>query len=187
MHTKRILTVSIILLVATSITHAETLTSPSHTLTNPRIVISGGSATSLNYSLSYVTIGSTTGGFARSNTYSLDVTGRELEKQFPPDIIPPTIAIDSVSPADGTLAYKENRLLISCRAADNIPWPLRYRFLLNNEILAEWTTTAFYDWNTIERATGLYSIQVEVKDSSGNTQASETNEVYLIHEPPGLP
>ena len=101
MHKITLLIVIIAILVVSSLTYAQTCTSPNYSILNPRIVISGGKASSLSYCLSFVTVGSVLGGVATSAGYSLDITQANLETLMPPpppDTTPPVIT--SLTPLD---------------------------------------------------------------------------------------
>lgn len=91
MQIKRILILSIIIPISTSIAFAFTYTSPNYTLSHTNVVVSSGKATSSNYSLKNVKIGEIFSGKAKSANYSLDATRMvktvaELSVSVSPDV-----------------------------------------------------------------------------------------------------
>ena len=68
---KRIFIAFVLILAFTLIASAGPYTSTSYILVNPKIVISGGNATSLSYSLRNVQMGNSVGGIAESSSYRL--------------------------------------------------------------------------------------------------------------------
>jgi len=87
MHIKKIFIISIVILISSTIVFARTYTSPNYSLVNPRIVVSGGNADSLNYHLENVELGNLSGGHSSSAHYSLNTF--VIDEETPPN--PPTI------------------------------------------------------------------------------------------------
>ena len=189
MYIKRAFLTSIIILLYTSITHAQPLTSPGYTLVSPRIVVSGGSARSDNYTLNFASIGNTLGGIAGSLNYSLNTNPASMDRlsqDSASDTTPP--AIVRLEPGDGTLKELNNHFTVTCFAEDDsaLLYPLYYRFSINGNLSQDWISESAYNWNTQGLSCGIYPVTVEVKDIGGN-QTSETAEMFLIHKPPRLP
>jgi len=185
MRTKLYITL-LILLLAAQTTYAQPLASPSYSLMNPRIAISGSSATSSNYSLNRVSIGNILGGKAESSNYTLDVTKASLEALEPlpePDTIPPSIT--SVTPLDGVIKELTDTVSVTCVAEDDNS-PLQYRFSANGAVSQDWNIDSTFNWDTATLSSGVYPVLVEVKDI-GENEVSETIEVYLIRKPVDLP
>ncbi|MCK5306422.1 MAG: hypothetical protein KAJ66_04745 [Candidatus Omnitrophica bacterium] len=86
MRLRRTFIIAVSLLISTSSAFAQTHTSTNYTLTNPRIVLSGGKAASTNYSLTNVEVGSLTSGKAESPNYTLEAypLNRRYDDSTPP-------------------------------------------------------------------------------------------------------
>ncbi len=84
MKTNKIFLLLIALLFSASIAFAFTHQSAYYTLMNPRIVTSGGSASSINFKLEYVGVGRVGGGKAASPSYTLDASA--IDRRIPPDL-----------------------------------------------------------------------------------------------------
>jgi len=83
MKTNKIFIVLIAILFSTSMAVAFTHQSAYYTLMNPRIVTSGGSASSINFKLENVGVGRITSGKAASPSYTLDASA--IDRRIPPD------------------------------------------------------------------------------------------------------
>ena len=92
MKTNKIFLLLIALLFSASIAFAFTHQSAYYTLMNPRIVTSGGSASSINFKLEYVGVGRVGGGKAASPSYTLDASA--IDRRIPPDtpLVDPVIS-----------------------------------------------------------------------------------------------
>lgn len=90
MQIKRILIISLVILISTTTVFALRYTSPNYTLSHPRIAVSAGKSSSLNYTLNKVKIGRMLSGRAESTNYSLDA--RDIDKRIIPSAPnPPTL------------------------------------------------------------------------------------------------
>ena len=97
---KKIFIIPFIISLFASPALARDYTSSNYILSGAKIVISGGSAYSTNYSLGCVEIGNAIGNIAESAGYTLDATLGDKKALFdPPDI-------KITNPGDGTIAYE---------------------------------------------------------------------------------
>ena len=187
MRVLRIILISTIIVIYTySSLFAQSLTSPNYSLTNPRMIITGGNSASSNYSLNRVSVGNVIGGISGSLNYTLDATRAALEALEPlpePDITPPII--NSVTPLDGVIKELTDTISVTCLAQDDNS-PIQYRFSVNGTVAQDWNIDSTFNWATHSLSSGVYPVLVEVKDI-GENEVSETIEVYLIRKPVALP
>jgi len=104
MNIKRFLIIFFRIFLSTSVVFAQTYRSPSYILEKAKIVVSSGKASSPNYSIDNVEIGSVFGGTAESTNYSLDVSfSLEIKPPNPPTLDPITSPTNiSIQTATGT-------------------------------------------------------------------------------------
>lgn len=89
--------------------------------------------------------------------------------------------ITSLLPADNSTFTEKDVINIEVRAQDPDGDPLEYRYLVEGNIIQDWTTLNTYTWQTQSGDIFLKTITVEAKDSYGDTDSKETN-VFLYRK-----
>ncbi|MEA3305873.1 MAG: hypothetical protein U9R52_03575 [Candidatus Omnitrophota bacterium] len=168
MHRKRALILSIAILISAPLTSAQTYKSQNYTLTNPRIVSSGGKANSANYSITNVQIGNPFSGKAKSANYTLEAY--PIHKGTPPN--PPTIdpvTTPTNNPVQALTGTKDIAASIYINGYEKVP--------LDNE--TTWSCL-------VELAEGANTFIISSKNIYGRESESVVVNITLDTVPPSI-
>lgn len=96
-------------------------------------------------------------------------------QNFPPEIT-------AVAPEDGSKFYPPGTVPCSATATDANQQALECRFLLNGQILQDWSILPAFSLDTATVNSGLKTLQVDVRDPMG-AQKSQSVQFYLFRKP----
>ena len=91
-------------------------------------------------------------------------------------------SIQTVQPPDGSLLYAGTTTTFQATAQDQEGDPIRYRFLLDGALLADWASSAAQSWTPLVAQTGLHTLTTHVRDDYGGVNAKAV-EVFVIRRP----
>lgn len=80
--------------------------------------------------------------------------------------------INTVTPADNSIFFIGSPVIINVDAQDNDSDPLEYRFLVDDRIEQDWSTSSTYTWTASPTLTFIRNIYCQVRDDKG-AQASQ--------------
>ncbi len=115
MYIKRIIIISILILIYTSIVFAQTLTSNNYSILNPRTASFQSKSSSSNYILNNVIIGNVTGGSAESANFVLQTY--LFQRRFSTDILsislnPTSWLLSSVTPGQSKITLPNEKITV---------------------------------------------------------------------------
>jgi hypothetical protein len=91
--------------------------------------------------------------------------------------------ITSLSPENNSTFIEEDLIEISVQAQDPDNDDLEYRYLVEGEVIQDWTNQASYSWQTEAGDVKLKSISVQARDEFG-AEASSQTQVFLYRKVP---
>lgn len=93
----------------------------------------------------------------------------------PPDVPP---KITSIAPADGTIVYAGDTVVITPTVQDSDPSPLEYQFSVDGAVVQSWSAKSTYNWPASLKK---HTIKVQVRDAGG--QDSKEVELFGCRRP----
>ena len=96
------------------------------------------------------------------------------------NLYPPTIT--SASPADGGKFYPPATVVCSISASDPSGDLLQYRFLLNDQVVRDWSASNSFSLDTSVFSPGLKTLQMEVQDPFDGV-AGRSVQLYFYRKP----
>ena len=91
--------------------------------------------------------------------------------------------IISFTPQDNATFTQGDSIEISVQAQDPNSEVLEYRYLVNGQVLQDWTAQAAYTWQTQPQDVKFQEINIEVRDQHGAVVSGQSN-IFIFREPP---
>ncbi len=92
-------------------------------------------------------------------------------------------SITAMVPADKARFYMGDSVPCSVTATSSNGSPLQIRFLIDGQVIRNWTSSAAWSWNTSAISFGWHTLRVEVKDSTNIVNAIESK-IFIFWRPP---
>ncbi len=107
----------------------------------------------------------------QGKTYNSDFKLQPDKQNSPPKI-------NSFKPKNLSTFTTGEPLEITVDASDLDKGYLKYRYIIDNKIVQDWTSSPKYSFTANTQDRGRHKIQVEVKDAKGNTVAKDSD-IYI--------
>ena len=141
-----------------------------------RLVSGGGPAAAATAQVSWAALGEPLGGAMTGGGLVIEGGGGDSGGNLPPQI-------SGSSPANKGRFYRGDSVVLSMTASDPEGDPLQYRFLIDGQVLQDWSSAATATWDTGTTAFGWHTVRIEVKDPT-HTVARDQTRLFVFWRPP---